>query len=492
MNQVHVIRHKVLVEQRSRREVALQMGVSRNTVRRYVDEGVEPEAKPRERQRPVYDKAAGRITALLEASKGWTKGKQRLTAKRLHTMLINEGVSVGYTLVKQVVREWRRQRREVYVPLCYLPGDLAEVDFFEVWADIDGQRRKAHMFVMRLMHSGRDFAWLYERQDQVSFLDGHVRAFEHFGGVAHRIAYDNLKAAVRRMLVGSERVLTARFAALSEHYLFEPCFARPYTGHDKGGVEVRGRSIRWDHLVPIPAGDAIETISGALLAQLDATMVDKTNDAGETIAKRFSDEAPRFLPFSRGPFRAAALYMPRVTRRSLVRVDGARYSVWTEWASLEVTAYVEPHHVELVGPDGRRVRHPRMRRGQRSVDYRHYLGELARKPQALRQVAHELIGSLGEPYQGAWRLLVDAHGPKQAARHFARLLTAIETMGERDLRDALSVTLAAGEPPLFALRAQQQPVAPLDDNALPDKLRAIDVKAASAQSYDALLDGGVR
>ncbi len=35
-----------------------------------------------------------------------------------------------------------------------------------------------------------DFAWIYERQDQVSFLDGHVRAFAHFGGVPARLAYD--------------------------------------------------------------------------------------------------------------------------------------------------------------------------------------------------------------------------------------------------------------------------------------------------------------
>src|SRR6266516_6829127 len=29
----------------------------------------------------------------------------------------------------------------------------------------------------------------------------------------------------------------ARFQALAAHYVFEPCFARPRTGHDKGGVE---------------------------------------------------------------------------------------------------------------------------------------------------------------------------------------------------------------------------------------------------------------
>jgi len=40
------------------------------------------------------------------------------------------------------VTEWKRQRREVFVPLAYRPGDLAEVDFFEVLVDLDGTCRR--------------------------------------------------------------------------------------------------------------------------------------------------------------------------------------------------------------------------------------------------------------------------------------------------------------------------------------------------------------
>ena len=174
----------------------------------------------------------------------WTGGKQQLTATRLHELLRGEGHHVGVTLVKEAVAEWKRQRREVFVPLTYRPGDLAEVDFFEVFVDVAGRRQKAWLFLMRLMYSGRDFGWIYERQDQVSFLDGHVRAFAHFNGVSARVAYDNLKPAVVRILVGGERALTPRFAALASHYLFEPCFCRPGEGHDKGGVEARGKALR--------------------------------------------------------------------------------------------------------------------------------------------------------------------------------------------------------------------------------------------------------
>jgi transposase len=166
--------------------------------------------------------------------------------------MAEQGIEVSPRTARRVMSEWKRRRREVAVPLHYVAGDLAEVDFFEVQVDVDGKRRKAWMFLMRLMYSGRDFAWVYAHQDQACFLDGHVRAFSHFGAVPHRLVYDNLKAAVRRLLVGSERELQVRFEALASHYLFEPNFARPRRGSDKGGVEARGKGVRWQHLSPIP------------------------------------------------------------------------------------------------------------------------------------------------------------------------------------------------------------------------------------------------
>ena len=46
--------------------------------------------------------------------------------------------------------------------------------------------------------------------------------------------------------------------------------------------------------------------------------------------------------------------------------------------------------------------HPRKRFGQRSIDYRHYLAELARKPQAVRQGLPDLLRDLGEPFPAIW------------------------------------------------------------------------------------------
>ena len=161
MDQVHIVRHKVLVEGRSQRAVARELGLARVTVRKYLDQAIPlrtVEAAPR--PRPVWDAVAERVQAVLVDSVRWTGGKQRLTATRLHELLVAEGHCVGVTVVKDAVAEWKRQRREVFVPLTYRPGDLAEVDFFEVLVDVNGTRRKAWLFLMRLMYSGRDFAWI--------------------------------------------------------------------------------------------------------------------------------------------------------------------------------------------------------------------------------------------------------------------------------------------------------------------------------------------
>jgi transposase len=187
MDQVYVIRHKVLVESQSVRRVARELGVSRNTVRRYVEGATPCVRTPVPRAQPVKERVRPRVEQLLADAPRWTGGKQRLTAARLHQMLVDEGHAVGERTVREMVAEWKRRRQEVFVPLVYKPGDLGEVDFFEVLVDVGGERRKAWMFVMRLMCSGRDFAWLYPRQDQVCFLDGHVRAFAHFGVVPHRL-----------------------------------------------------------------------------------------------------------------------------------------------------------------------------------------------------------------------------------------------------------------------------------------------------------------
>ena len=486
MDQVHVVRHKVLVEGRSQRAVARELGLARVTVRKYLDQAAPARsALAAPRARPVWDAVSGRVQRLLTESAQWTGGKQRLTATRLHGLVVAEGHQVGVTVIKAAMAEWKRQRREVFVPLTYRPGDLAEVDFFEVLVDVDGTRRKAWLFLMRLMYSGRDFAWIYERQDQISFLDGHVRAFAHFDGVPARVAYDNLRAAVVRILVGGGRTLTARFSAMASHYLLEACFCRPGEGHDKGGVESRGKAVRQQALVPIPSGPTLGGINAALLTQMDARLATTRDAAGQTIGARFAEEQ-RLLRLAPIPFVAEATTLATVTPRALIRLEGAAYSVWTRWAGLDLVVRTGASIVTIVGRDGTGVSHPRLRFGQRSIDYRHYLAELARKPQAVRQVLPDLLRDLGAPFPAIWEQLHGAHGPREAARLFAKVLGQLDTQGAAVVVPALTRALATGTPLLLALTPGPGRGG-LPADAVPAQLRDLEIPSGCAADYDGWL-----
>ena len=483
MDQVHVIRHKVLVERQSERSVARELGVSRNTVRKYLAQAVPRRVESEPRPKPVLERVKARLEELLQSWR--TTRKQRVTGSRLHQELMAEGHAVGVTTVRKYVREWRRQREEVYVPLVHRPGEEGQVDFFEVTVVIDGEAQKAWKFLLYLPYSGRTFGWLYTSCDTLSFLDGHVRAFAHLGGVVARLVYDNLKPAVKRR-VGVERELQERFRALVSHYLFEPCFARPGEGHDKGAVEGRGKGVRLQHLTPVPSGVSLAAISAQLLASLEARFTLATRRDGQQPAALWARERAQLRELPAAAFEPRQVVLVEVSSKAMVQILGASYSVPSRWARLQATAYVGVEDIRLVCREEQMVV-ARAAKGVRRIEYRHYLGELSRKPQAVRQVAPELVAELGEPFGRLWTLLVARYGALEGARLLAKVLGAVVDRGVAAVAEAVQAALQADRCDLLALPRLAAPRAAAVE--VPASLRGIEIEHRQAREYDALLVG---
>lgn len=484
MDQVTAIRHAVLVLGRSRRWTARTFKVARDTVDGYVDGTVTPgqrKVTPRESPR----RAAAQAALELVIAETAVAKKQQLTAQRAHELLKERGVEVGYTVVKALLAARRREAAETFVPLLYKPGELAEVDFFEVEVDLDGARITAFLFLMRLMSSSRDFCWLYPRQDQVCFLDGHVRAFAHFAGVPERAAYDNLKAAVRRHLVGGERELTTRMLAATRHYLFEACFCRPYEGHDKGGVESRGKNIRLQSMVPVPSGITLDDISRNVLAD-----VEKRYWAKPDAEHRWCTESTHLHDAGDRAFdpRKTEVSVP-MSSRSTVVIEGATYSVPTTWPRLPVTTHAGVFDVEIVAAMGASVTRKRLRRGHSDIDYAaHYLEELSKKPQALRQVADQLVMQLGGPFPAWWVRFVEDDGPRDAARKMARVLRGIIELGRDECVRRVAHALLTGEAIATTLLVPLSSPSPANTFSLVPRALDVDVECSSVACFDALLE----
>src|SRR5205085_6703399 len=129
--------------------------------------------------------------------------KQRHTAHRIYNRLLIEkpDIKVAEATVRAYVRDRKLKigliHRETFVPQSYTWGQEGQVDWYEMVAELGGERQKVQIFCLRSMGSAGAFHWAYPHASQQAFLEGHELAFHYFGGVFHLLRYDNLKSAVQ-------------------------------------------------------------------------------------------------------------------------------------------------------------------------------------------------------------------------------------------------------------------------------------------------------
>ena len=273
----------------------------------------------------------------------------------------------------------------VMVPQRHVLGDEAEVDFGTVTVEVAGVRIDVSLFVMRLSASGKSFARAYLSEGQEVFLDGHVRGFEHLGGVPARIRYDNLKAAVTKILRGRDRVESDRFVALRSYYGFDSFFCQPGIkgSHEKGGVEGEVGRFRRRHLVPVPKVTSMAALNEVLAAGAAKDDVRHVGGRRLTVGEHFALEAETLLGLPTERFDVTGLESPRVDRKARVSVRSCLYSVPARYVGRRVEARVGAETIDVF--DGATVvaRHARGLKGDEVLALDHYLEVLVVKPGAL-------------------------------------------------------------------------------------------------------------
>lgn len=385
------IRRDHRLEQLSIRELSERHRVHRRTVRQALASAVPPPRKPyRSRPRPAIDQHAAVVDGWLVADQQAPR-KQRHTARRIWQRLVAEhGATCSEVTVSRYVAKRRIElgltKIEVAISQTHLPGVEAEVDFGEFWTHISGVLVKCWMFVMRLSCSGRAFHIAFTTQGQEAFLQGHVLAFNHFGGVPGRIRYDNLKPAVTKVLKGRNRTESDRFVALRSHYGYDSFFCRPGKdgAHEKGGVEGDIGRFRRRHLVPVPDAESLAQLNGLIAAGdlLDDTRVITGRPC--TIAEAFAKELPTLQPLPAEEFDPALILRNRVDLRARVTVRQCHYSVPARYAGRRLTVRLTATSVEIFDAAHIVAHHERAAgRHAEVLVLDHYLEVLKTKPGAL-------------------------------------------------------------------------------------------------------------
>ena len=486
------IRREHLVKGKSIKEIARDLKISRNTVRKILRSGETLFSYEREVQpRPRLGRWKADLDRMLTANTE-TSARERLTLIRLFEELRTLGYEGGYDAVRRYARTWSRehasQTAAAFVPLSFAPGEAYQFDWSHEIVVMSGVTVTVKVAHVRLCHSRMMFCRAYPRETQEMVFDAHERAFAFFRGACTRGIYDNMKTAVETIFIGKDRQYNRRFLQMCSHHLVDPVACTPASGWEKGQVENQVGLVRERFFTP--------RLRVKTYDELNAWLTDKCvayakvhphpERPDQTVWDVFEEERPNLVPY-RGRFDGFHALPASVSKTCLVRFDNNKYAVMAKAVGrpVDVQAYADRI---VIRQDGEIVgEHPRrFGRDQTVYDPWHYVPVLTRKPGALRNGAPfkdwVLPGSLGHVRA---RLAATADGDRQMVDILAAVLTDGIAAVEAACAAALRQGVHSSDVILNILARLRQPIPPLTI-LTPDALRLRHEPAADCARYDSL------
>lgn len=423
VEQIEEIRKMHFIKKYSIRKISKETGIHRTTISKYLSGeivDIPKYRKPAKRNHPVLGPFIPAIEKILEEDKTRHR-KQRHTGAKIFEILREEGYKGGYTTLTDYLRKIRPKTKEAFLPLEFELGAYAEVD----WT-------KAHIFIIKLRGSGGYYAIAYPFEKQEAFFDAHIKSFEFFNGVPYKIAYDNLKTAVKKILQGNNREEQEQFIGLRSHYLYESTFCRPARGNEKGGVENAAREIVRKFFVPYPQVDSFEELNQYLHNEC-LKLLEKNN--------RWSAEISALRPLPQSRFNAARYKEAKVNTYAMVQFETNRYSVPANHVGERVTLKITANEIEIIAENKLIAKHCRIiERNKDSLVLDHYLDLLLRKSRAVGNTKVYQPQKLPQIYEEYRKQLVAR--VTRGNREFVKILMLHRDYSSKQVTEAVEIAMS--------------------------------------------------
>jgi transposase len=341
----------------------------------------EPRYAPREGVRRVYTpELEARLREIVEeedhgkARKLGAGHKQKLTNKQIHEKLEAEGFTCSRALINIELANLRRKAKEVFIRQEYDLGDRLEYDFGEVRLDCGSGVKVYHMAVFSSPGGGWRWAYLYTNQKIGVFLDSHVKMFEMLGGCFPEVVYDNMRNVVTKFIGQGEKLLNEELVKMARYYGYRinvtNCFSGNEKGHVEGSVKIIRNKIFSGHYVFASFDEAREYLHSQLL---------KMNENSQ-----MAEEKQCLTPY-KPPLELAAISEHTVSHLGFFCLNTCFYSVPEYLVGHKVTVKLYHDEVHVYAGNDLVCKHKRIfGNGNTSVDIRHYLDAMLRKPGAVR------------------------------------------------------------------------------------------------------------
>jgi transposase len=492
------IRKAYHVEGLSIREISRQYKHSRRFVRKALEHPIpEKYQLGQPKQAKVLGEFRQRVLDLLEESKKQPR-KQRYTAHKIYEIVYGEGYRGCEGNIHNFVCRTRKKLEagKAFLPLEFEAGKDAQVDWGEAVVILAGVETKVQFFVMRLNYSRVRFVKAYPFQKQEAFLDAHESAFQFLGGVPQRIAYDNLKTAVFRILEGHNRQEQDAFKAFRSYYLFDSHYCNPAEGHEKGGVESDVGYVQRNFFAPFSRVDSYEELNQFLLECCKQDVDRHIRGQEAPVSKLWEVDQVHLLPLPRQDYPACETRPVKANAYSQVVFETNRYSVPHTYAGKQLVLRAFPFKIEVLSLDTVIATHGRcLGREQDIFDPLHYLPLLEQRPGAFEHATplRQWRKKWPAAYEQLLRGLQQSKPEGQGIREFVAILKLHQAHSADLVEQAVQLAVQTGAMSLdgvmYHLQQFSNPLPSpclLDLSCLP-QLATVGCQPVDLQVYNQLL-----
>lgn len=227
--------------------IARKLGISKNTVKKYLKDSSEPQYSKRPKRSSKLDSFKPYLNQRIQdAAPDWIPA----------TVLFDEILALGYTGKIRILCSYLSPLKpqpsaDPVVRFETPPGKQMQVDF----TIIRRGKQSLKAFVATLGYSRASYVQFFDHERSEAWLEGIVGAFEFFGGVPHQLLFDNAKTIIieRDTYGEGQHRWHSELLGLAEKYGFQPKVCRPYRAKTKGKVERFNHYLKNSFVVPLKA-----------------------------------------------------------------------------------------------------------------------------------------------------------------------------------------------------------------------------------------------
>lgn len=361
------------------KQIARQLGLSRNTVRKAL----------RQEHSPQYQQHKPR-TSKLDPYKEYLRTRLEEVPLISGVRLFEEIKLQDYTGKISILQDYLRPLRvshahDLTVRFETLPGQQAQVDWGSFGSITeDGIKLKLYGFVFVLGYSRAMYVEFATSQVTESLLLCHLNAFEYLGGYPKEILYDNMKTVILEYetKLGGYHWNT-KFLDFAGYYGFLPRVCWPYRARTKGKVERMIGYVKNNFFEGRVFGD-LSDLNHQALVWCDTVANARIHSTTHEIPFERLKRETLLSHKSRPLYDTSEVVTRQVSRDCYISFKGNFYSVPWVYGGKGVTVRAKPEGLLEIWVEGHLVAFHRIskQKGQVITDHEHFKGLWAKTCQA--------------------------------------------------------------------------------------------------------------